>query len=546
MSESLLDNEVLRATATERLHPLSWLFILLRQLRSFAIPLIVLLVTGRGEQSEADLIGVIAAAGLAVHAIWQYFTYRYGFLEHALVVRSGVFQRNLRLIPFERVQNVTLHQTLFHRLAGVAEVRLESAGGIGRPEAEMRVLRLDRAQALEARLRADAQDRSMSAQADRGGADVRGQHVRGEHVSIESEAALWLHLPSAELIRLGLISNRGMVVVLAGLGVLSQSGDSLIKPITNEAIEVASSSAELATQSHFGPVAYAVTILVALVAVVIATRALSVVLAIAQFHAFKLTASARELRVERGLLTRLRVHLPRMKIQAFSLSETLLHRWFGRQSLRVDRASVEAMNESLSIRDLVPLATPETMTRIIAALLPQGRWPLQRWEPLHPRAWRRKFTIPALLALIGCAAAIWWRGPQAAWALLLVPLLYARARVWARYSAWALDAGVIAFRQGWLDRNWRFAEVRKLQSLRLMQSPFDRRHGMASVWMDTIGASPMEPALVIPYLDIAIAGELIERLRAQMPRDIAHSASAVAVTTLSVGDANVTPEALTH
>lgn len=529
MSESLLDSEVLRATATERLHPLSWLFILLRQLRSFALPLIVLLVTGRGEQNESDLIGAIAAAALAVHAIWQYFTYRYGFLDHALVVRSGVFQRNLRLIPFERVQNVTLHQTLLHRLAGVAEVRLESAGGMGRPEAEMRVLRLDRAQALEARLRADAQHRQSSVQADRGRADVRS----------EPEAAVWLDLPMPELIRLGLISNRGMVLMLAGLGVLSQSGDNLIKPITNEAIEIASNGAELATQSHFGPVAYTLTILVALVVVVVAMRMLSIVLAILQFYAFKLIASARELRVERGLLTRLRVHLPRTKIQAFSLSETLLHRWFGRQSLRVDRASVEAMNEKLSIRDLVPIATPETMTRIVAALLPQAHWPLQRWQPLHPRAWRRKFTMPVLLVLIGCAAAIWWRGPQAAWALLLVPVLYARARVWARYSAWTLDAGVIAYRQGWLDRNWRFAEVRKLQSLRLVQSPFDRRHGMASVWIDTIGASPLEPALVIPYLDIAIAGELIERLRAQMPRDEARSSGAIAATTRSVGKVNI-------
>jgi putative membrane protein len=546
MTDSMLDSEVLRATATERLHPLSWLFILLRQLRSFAIPLILLLVTGRGEQSEADLIGVIGAAGLAVHAIWQYFTYRYGFLEHALVVRSGVFQRTLRLIPFERVQNVTLHQTLFHRLAGVAEVRLESAGGMGRPEAEMRVLRLDRAQALEARLRADAQHRQTFAQANRGRADASQGAI-----SAEPEAALWLQLPTAELIRLGLISNRGIVLVLAGLGVLSQSGDGLIKPITNEAIEIATNGAELATQSHFGPVAYAVTILVALGMVIVAMRVLSIALAILQFHAFKLTASAGELRVERGLLTRLRVHLPRTKIQAFSLSETLLHRWFGRQSLRVDRASIEAMNEQLSIRDLVPIATPDAMTRIIASLLPQGHWPLQRWQPLHPRAWRRKFTIPALFALIACAAAIWWRGPQAGWTLLLVPLLYARARVWARYSAWTLDAGVVAFRQGWLDRNWRFAEVRKLQSLRLVQSPFDRRHGMAAVWMDTIGASPMEPPLVIPYLDIAVAGALIERLRAQMPRDVVQPASVVAANVVaaampSVGDAHVIAETLSH
>jgi putative membrane protein len=78
---------------------------------------------------------------------------------------------------------------------------------------------------------------------------------------------------------------------------------------------------------------------------------------------------------------------------------------------------------------------------------------------------------------------------------------------------------VVAFRQGWLDRHWRFAEARKLHALQITQSPFDRRHGMATLHLDTAGASPMEPALRIPYLAVAEAEALAARLRALMPRD---------------------------
>jgi putative membrane protein len=55
-------------------------------------------------------------------------------------------------VPFRRIHNVTLHRNVLHRFFGVAEVRLESAGGV-KPEAEMRVLRLADAQALEALVR---------------------------------------------------------------------------------------------------------------------------------------------------------------------------------------------------------------------------------------------------------------------------------------------------------------------------------------------------------------------------------------------------------
>jgi putative membrane protein len=50
-----------------RLHPLSWIFVLLQQLRSFAIPLIVLVVTGRG--GPALLAPLVGVGGLVVVSV---------------------------------------------------------------------------------------------------------------------------------------------------------------------------------------------------------------------------------------------------------------------------------------------------------------------------------------------------------------------------------------------------------------------------------------------------------------------------------------------
>jgi putative membrane protein len=507
------DREALQAVATQRLHPLSWLFTLIAQLRMFALPILVLLLGGSREDGDdiGDLIGLAGAGVLAVVAVWQYFTYRYGFLENALVIRSGLLQRNVRLIPFDRVQNVTLHQNLLHRLVGVAEVRLESAGGMGSAEAQMQVLKLDQANALEALVRAGAH-RARAAQA-AGGAGADAQPPA------DSAPTLWLALPTRELVRLGLISNRGMLVVAAGFAYLTQAGDIFTKRLSNGIESMGREGIAMAEAWHLGPVAYAGLAFALLVAMVVAVRLLSVALAILQFHDFRLHAGERELRVERGLLSRVRSHLPKRRIQAYSLRETLLHRWFGRQSLRVDRASVEAVNESQSVRDLVPLAAPDGMDGMLAALLPDGSWPLQEWQPLHPRAWWRVFAPLALAVLAGTALIVYFEGLVGLWALALLGPVYLRARVWARYSAWTLGGGVVAFRQGWLDRHWRFAEARKLHALQITQSPFDRRHGMATLHLDTAGASPMEPALRIPYLAVAEAEALAARLRALMPRD---------------------------
>ena len=125
-----------------RLHALSWLFVLIAQAKQFIIPLLVLLFAGRGDRN--DLWGLIAVGVLVATSLAQYFTYRYRLLPDAIVIRSGWLHRSRREIPYARIHNVNLHQSLLHRLVGVAEVRLESAGGV-KPEAQMRVLRLDQA-----------------------------------------------------------------------------------------------------------------------------------------------------------------------------------------------------------------------------------------------------------------------------------------------------------------------------------------------------------------------------------------------------------------
>lgn len=488
-------DDLVQGGAERRLHPWSWLFVLIQQLKSFALPILVLLFGGRSNSWE--LWGLLGAGVLVLVSLGQYFTYRFRVDADGIVIRSGLFQKTLRNIPFTRIHNVALHQTVLHRIFGVAEVKLESAGGMT-PEGQMRVLSLSDAHALEelvrSRGRANAANAAQSTEA------------------AEAPVVL-LSLPTSEVVRLGLISNRGMIVVAAAIGLVAQTGGELLgDAISGSAKTVAGFSDSL----HLGMAATLLAGLALVVMLLVAIRLLSVVLAVLQFHGFTLTEDGRRLSAQRGLLTRIRANMPRQRIQAWSLRESLTHRWFGRQSLVVDSASIQAANDQRSLRDLAPVATPATINELISHLLPGKTWPLQQWRPLHPRAWRRQFAIPALVVLVVSAVVTWNEGRWGLAILALLPLLLLRAKIWARHAGYSEESGLIAVREGWLDKRWRFAEVRKLQSLTLSQSPFDRRHGMASVHMDTAGANPFEPPLRVRYLPEAEARALRDRLAAAM------------------------------
>jgi putative membrane protein len=497
--ESMGDTALLESEKLRRLHPMSWLFVLVLQLKQFALPLIILVFTGQGDRNEFwPLIGV---AALAIYSVFQYFTYRYRVLEDELIVRSGVFQKSVRHIPFSRIQNISITQNVLHRFFNVAEVKLEAAGGT-KPEADMRVLSLAHAQELEELIRGH----SMMAQ----------QAVAGDPALADIEI---LHgLSVVDVVKLGLINNRGMLVIAAATGLSFQGAGDVMGVLINSAIKHLfgwSDSLHLGTSATVLGIALAVIVFLALV------RIFSVLIALLQYFGFTLSQLGRRLTVQRGLLSRLRSSLPLRRIQAYALSEGWLHRRFGKRSLKVDSAAGVVMNQEnkSSLRDLVPLAEPREMDALIARFLASDQWPIQTWHDLHASAWKREFMLPAFfVAVAGIGAAFFYPMYALVVTAIMIPLLFLRAKVWAANAAFAHTENLIAVREGWLSREWRFAEITKLQGMSLREGIVDRRFGMASLYLDTAGAQPIASSFRIPYLPREQAQALMATLSAKISK----------------------------
>lgn len=499
------------AIEERRLHPWSWLFVLLMQLRQYLLPLVALLVFGQRGDNEplwAQLGPLIVIVVLVAASVLQYLSYRYRIGDEGITIRSGVFARNLREIPFARIHNVVVHQNPLHRLFGVAELRLESAGGT-RPEAEMRVLRLDQALALEQRVRhrGPALDATPPPAGD--GMPPPLPETDARHVL--------LRMPSTEVIRLGLLSNRGWVLVAAALG-------GLVQVVPRRSMDQA---IELGGREAFG---YANGLLPGVTGMLVvgglllllgwlALRALSVLLAVLRYHGFELAEQQRRLTVSSGLLSRVRNSVALRRIQAWTLSETTLQRWAGRRQLRIDSAASQGSDEhqQRGLRELAPLASPQACDALVQHLLSQVQWPPHRWQPVPLRgSWRLCATSLWLTPVL--AGALTWRwGYAGLLALAWLPIALWTARLQMGRIGWHLDDRYVALRGGWWRRWWRWAELDKLQGLRLSRSPLDRLLGTSSVWLDTAGARGDVP-LCLRYLPQAQAAEVLETLSAALAK----------------------------
>jgi putative membrane protein len=481
----------------ERLHPMSWLFGALTFIRQFIVPLIAAAIFG-SRDGMPNWLGFLVLPMLGA-AIWKQYFYRYGLGPTGLVIREGLLFRNVRQIDYSRIENIDTERGVLHRLLGVAEVRVETSTG-GKPEALIQVLGLPAAEELRREVFAS-----------------RGSGVESA-ASAETEETL-LQLPTTEVIKFGLIDNRGMIVVAGLFGLLHESG---VVEFWSEVVKSRMSVElldELIARGPFIQFSLGLAVLVVALALV---RLFSVVLALVTLHGFRLTRVGADFRARYGLLTRIALTLRVRRIQAAHMTETLLHRLFGRVSVRVDLAGDGVVAENSEdarskVRWLAPLCEPNDARKLIAMALPDVDFTVAAdWQSLAPGARRRVFRKSVIWwVIISVALAVGFQTYSAVLLLALgLPISFWHATMYIRNTRWALQADAVFFKYGWLSRKLIVVPRNRVQTVCLTESPFDRRHRMAAVCVDTAGAGPRSDQVRIPYLAADVAQSLAKALYA--------------------------------
>ena len=502
----------------QRLHPVSPLFGAAKVAQSFIIPAILMLVANRGEGDGVwawvgAFWGIVALVFMVGLAVLTYLIFRYTLADDELVIRDGIFTRTERHIPYARIQNIDLVQNPVHRAFRVALVRVETASG-GKPEAVIRVLSLEAIEQMRARVfagRVDAEPLPIGATAD--GGEMPAPRPRRRR--------LLPPLPTRELAKLGIASNKGMVVVGAAMGLFWQRQWEF--DWVDRAQEYVGSGREwlgtLTGSPLVGGVAAGAAILVL---VVILLRLFSIGWYIFLLHGFTLTRVGDDLRAEYGLVNRISRTVPTSRIQALHAQESPLHRVFGRQSVKLQTVGGGMEGEM----DLKGQGGGKSESQWLAPMIDSARVPelfsevhdgvdLRRvvWQPIAHRAWRRVFRVGVALGIIGTVPLALFIDPRAL--ALIVPVAlgaYVHARLYVKYSAYSLAPWGLVFKSGWFNRSLKLVRYGKIQTVSTAESPFDRRNGMARVQIDTAGGQTQGHTIEIPYLDTAVAGDVAARL----------------------------------
>ncbi|WP_135662919.1 PH domain-containing protein [Halorhabdus rudnickae] len=420
-------------------------------------------VAGAGSSDflEGALIFVgIALLGVGLVAGWNvayHRRFRYELTEDTFDIQSGVFSRRDREIPYYRVQNVDIRQNVIQRLLGIAEVRLETAGG-GQTEATLEYVSRQEAERLQSEI----------------SRRKRAEEPEGDSTDEQESTTLFAITPR-ELGILGFVSMdlRLVPLVLVALSVFGPAAIASVLPDVDQLFLI-------------GPLVGLGTI--------VALAIVSGIVSMLQYYDFELHSVGEEYRYERGLIQRYSGSIPVEKVQTVSIRENVLARWLGYASLTIETAGyAPGQGSGARSQSAIPIAERDRVISLAQSIEPFGDVTFER----PPKRARERYAVRYLLVALAVIAGAYAvtlvpdiSGPWYLAAVVLVPVPIAAHLKW-RNRGYVLGEDYVITRNGFWSRRITVVPNYRVQTVISSRTIFQRRRHLASVVVDTAGSSSL-------------------------------------------------------
>ncbi|HEV7342195.1 MAG TPA: PH domain-containing protein [Sphingopyxis sp.] len=431
-----------------------------------------------------------------VAAWFHWLRFRFLVGDDEIVIESGVFSRQHRTIPFDRIQDVSIEQGLVSRALGIAKVGFETGAGGKENDADLDAIALDSAQALRTTIRAHRSDEvAVVVTAD-----------APEAAPVHEDRLLFAMTPRQLLIA-GLFNFS--LAALAVVGAAMQFFDNLLPFKFNafnpmDWVDLAEDyglDQWLLAHRWVAGIGAALSLLLIGFASGIAT------MFFANWN-FRLTREPRALRRTRGLTTRTDVAVPVKRVQAAILVTGWFRQRFGWHELRLQ--SLASDGEKERDHQVVPFAQLDRIDPVLAEVAivrPDGA---AAWQQSH-RIIAIGPIIGALCAAVGGGVAL-YLGNAVGWLGLIAAPLIAMLAFWAaRFHRWTDLGEQVAIRRGWWKPKLTLLPHASVQSVDLKSDFILRPLGLATLVFGVPGGSSLA-SHEIPAIPIATARDLRDRI----------------------------------
>ncbi len=429
------------------------------------------------------LIAIGAVAISTVGSLISYFTFYFRLEETELIMRSGFFNKTFRTIPFDRIQTISFTQNILHRIFNVVQLDLDTAGSSGN-ELAIKALSHTDANAIKSFIL----DRKKTLPSHQEENELLQKNEDAlQPIILEKPEKTLLHLSVIDLLKIGVSQNhlRTVGIMIAFFLGLSQYADELLSKEKEEEIWL----------FLFGS---AIIVAVLTVLLFVGAFFLSLFNTVLRYYDLRVLSSSGGYTITSGLVTKTEQSAQHQKIQLLEWRNNPIKRFFGISTLYLKQAA------SATLKKKSTLVVP-------GCYLPQIEAVRNSYFVDFNKEDFKEYTISPLVIgrivlYLGVLPSLilgglyfmktWWAFLYLGW----IPIVWFLANLYYEKWRYAISPKGVYLTKGFLGQRAAILRWYKVQSVKLKQSPFQRRKNLATLEFSTAGGN-----LTIPYIQLAHA-----------------------------------------
>ncbi|REJ15616.1 MAG: hypothetical protein C6W58_11105 [Bacillaceae bacterium] len=440
----------------KRLHPVAVLVKIAKAIKEIIVTNIFLFVTNIGNIRSFLLIGTILALILTIISSvlnWLKFTYR--IEENEFRVEQGVFLKKNRYIPIERIQSINVTAGFIQRLFGVVKLEIETAGGMGEAEVELSAIRKEEAEQIRTIIK-----------------EQKRQIAQGEAEQDKLEEGRVLYKISFNELLITAATSSGLGVALSIVAFLSQFDEIIpYEKIFDKLEWIVHASVTM-------------IVILCLIGLIIAWI-ISFIGVLLQYGDFTVREEAGQIIISSGIFEKKQISIPIDRIQAIKVTENWLRQPFGYATVHIESAGGGSDKDVETI--LFPLIRKKQVKEKVESF-----FHLTIIETLHPvprRALSRFLLRMLILSLLIAVPLCLFFKPWGYLSLILIPFALVLGYFQYKDTGWYLNGKELTLSFRVLNKTTVFFEKKRIQSLELKQSYFQRQKDLTSVQCSIISKS---------------------------------------------------------
>ena len=445
--------------------------------------LLVVLVGGSKNRGDYLLWFVIIASALTmIYSIINFFRTYFILQGNELILHTGILNRKRLSIPFERIQTINFEQNIIHQFFSVMRMKVDTAGS-EKNEFEFHALETHKAYALRDVIMEEKKS-------------FKPEDVLTANETKTPEFNPIMSLNQTRLLKVGLTQNHiksgGLILIFFFW---------IYQNLQEIGVDVDEYSEEIPDWEMGFYVALSLITLFVLISIII-----SLIRTLITYFDLRFLRSTNGFKVISGLFTKREVSALDHKIQHISWSDNLLKRWIGFKDLSLNQASSNELTANQNIR--IPGCSMDHIRLVTSSLFGQTDFDSIKMNGIDKKYFARYAVILLLIAsMLSFAAVILDLLIIIPYVLLATIYLIMTRYIGFRKKAFGFNDELIYIKSGVFGDKDEVLPMFKLQALEINQSPFQKKHQLASITIYTASGK-----LKIPYIALSSCRQLADLL----------------------------------